>query len=81
MAMYIHDPSVLPNPPGDKLAGPFIGSTDMNTTPRGTYAPFMIERFHRVSGNTFQLYFTLSTWNPYTTLKMRSEFTIGTRSP
>ncbi|MDX2145390.1 MAG: DUF4185 domain-containing protein [Rhodospirillaceae bacterium] len=79
--VYIHDPSITPNPPGDGLAGPFIGSTDMNTTPGGPYAPFIIERFITVTGNTLKLYYTNSTWNPYTTLKMRSEFTIGTAPP
>jgi hypothetical protein len=79
--VYMHDPSITPNPPGDGLAGPFIGSTDVNTTPGGPYAPFIIERFITVTGNTLKLYYTNSTWNPYVVLKMRSEFTIGTAPP
>jgi hypothetical protein len=27
----------------------------------------MIERFTRGNGNTFSIYYTISTWNPYTT--------------
>lgn len=78
---YIHDPTVTPNPPGDGLAGPFIGATDMHTTPGGAYAPFIIERFITVTGNTLKLYYTTSAWNPYVVYKMRSEFTIGSAPP
>ena len=42
---FIHDPSVVPNPPGDGLNGPTIGGNNPNTTPGGPYAPYMIERF------------------------------------
>jgi uncharacterized protein (TIGR03437 family) len=37
----------------------------------------MIERFITVTGNKLRLYFNLSTWNPYTIVRMRSEFVIG----
>jgi hypothetical protein len=40
------------------------------------YAPYMIERFTRVEGDRLKLYYTLSTWNPYVVLLMRSEFTV-----
>jgi hypothetical protein len=36
----------------------------------------MIERFTRVSGSMLKIYYVMSTWNPYTVVKMRSEFTI-----
>lgn len=38
------------------------------------YAPYVIERFTRVEGDRLKLYYTLSTWNPYVVLLMRSEF-------
>lgn len=73
---FIHDPSIVPNPPGDRLNGPTIGPNDPNTTPGGPYAPFMIERFLEVAGGTLSIYYTLSTWNPYTIVEMRSDFVI-----
>jgi Domain of unknown function (DUF4185) len=75
---YIHDPSVVPDPPGDGLNGPTIGSNDIYTTAGGEFAPLMIERFTRVSGSTLDIYYNISTWNPYTIVRMRSEFAIAT---
>jgi hypothetical protein len=80
MGSFIHDPSIVPNPPGDGLNGPTIGANDPNTTSGGPYAPYMIERFTRVNGSRLSIYYTLSTWNPYTVVEMRSDFTI-TRGP
>ena len=37
----------------------------------------MIERFTTVNGNMLTIYYTLSTWNPYTVVKMRSQFKIA----
>lgn len=81
LGVYIHDPSIVPDPPGDGLNGPVIGSNNPYTTPGGTFAPQMIERFITVSGSTLKIYYLLSTWNPYTEVKMRSEFTIGGSGP
>jgi hypothetical protein len=69
---FVHDPGITPN---DGLNGPTIGGNDPRTTPGGTYAPYMIERFTRVSGSTLSIYYTLSTWNPYTIVLMRTDFT------
>lgn len=80
MGQYIHDPSIVPNPPGDGLNGPIIGQNDPYTTRGGFYAPYMIERFTRVTGNKLSIYYTGSTWNPYTIVMMRSDLTIGTQS-
>lgn len=71
---FIHDPRIAPS---DGLAGPTIGGNDPVTTPGGPYAPYMIERFTRVDRNKLSIYYTLSTWNPYTILMMRSDFTIS----
>jgi hypothetical protein len=71
---FIHDPRITP---GDRLTGPTIGPNDPVTTPGGPYAPYMIERFTRVSGPTLSIYYTLSTWNPYTIVMMRSDFQIS----
>jgi len=71
---FVHDPSVTPN---DGLNGPTIGGNDPRTTPGGVYAPYMIERFTRVSGSTLSIYYALSTWNPYTIVLMRADLTIA----
>jgi lysophospholipase L1-like esterase len=58
------------------LAGPVIGggiATNMNG---GAYAPYQIARFTQVTSNRLTLYYTLSTWNPYTVVLMQSEFAI-----
>ena len=71
---FIHNPSAVPS---DGLIGPTIGDNDPVTTPGGAYAPSIIGRFTRVTGNTLRIYWLVSTWNPYTVVKMRSELTIG----
>jgi hypothetical protein len=74
LGLFIHNPTIVPS---DGLAGPTIGDNDPVTTPGGSYAPSLIERFTRVNGNTLRIYWLLSTWNPYTVVKMRSELTIS----
>jgi hypothetical protein len=74
LGTYIHDPRITPS---DGLAGPTIGQNDPHATPGAAYAPYMIERFTRVDGNVLSIYYTNSTWNPYTIVLMRSDFTIG----
>ena len=37
----------------------------------------MIERFTRITNSTLFIYYTISTWNPYTVVKMRSAFAIN----
>jgi hypothetical protein len=74
--VFIHDPDIVPNPPGDGLNGPTIGDIDPYTTVGGAFAPLMIERFTRVVGDTLKIYYNISTWNPYTVVRMRSEFHI-----
>ena len=77
--VYIHNPSIVPDPPGDGLNGPVIGvSAEANpyTLAGGAFAPLVIERFLRVAGNTLKVYYNISTWNPYTVVLVRSEFTI-----
>lgn len=76
LGVFIHDPNILPDPPGDGLNGPVIGSNDPYATRGGPFAPHLIERFTTVEGDTLKVYYTASTWNPYTVVKMRSEFTI-----
>jgi hypothetical protein len=58
------------------LAGPTIGDNIPTNTTGGGYAPYMIERFTQVASNTLTIYYTLATWNPYTVVLMKSDFTI-----
>jgi len=71
--VFIHDPSLAKN---DGLDGPTIGNNDPTNTFGGEFAPIMIERFARITNSTLFIYYTLSTWNPYAVVKMRSAFTI-----
>jgi uncharacterized protein (TIGR03437 family) len=74
---FVHNPNVVPDPPGDGLNGPTIGSNNIYTTSGGCFAPLMIGRFLTVTGNILKVYYNLSTWNPYVIVRMRSEFMIG----
>jgi hypothetical protein len=83
---YINNPdlTIAPNNPYATTArtggpqGPTIGKNDPCTDPGHVYAPFMIHRFNKIDPNysTLSLYYTMSTWNPYTPLLVRSEFSI-----
>jgi Domain of unknown function (DUF4185) len=59
------------------LAGPIIGTNVPADTPGGIYAPYQIERFTTIQSNTLTLYYTMATWNPYTIVLMKSDFTIA----
>jgi hypothetical protein len=70
-------PAADPYPNGP--AGPMIdedtGANDPELKRGGSFAPIMIERFTRVGSGKLSIYYTMSTWNPYTVVKMRSDFT------
>jgi uncharacterized protein (TIGR03437 family) len=69
--------TTAPNSAGP--AGPTINmaNNDPQTTKGGGYAPQMIQRFTEISGNTMKIFYTLSTWNPYTVVLMESDFTLS----
>jgi hypothetical protein len=71
--VFIHDPGLSYD---DGLDGPVIGTNSPTATPGGDFAPIMIERFTRVTNSILYIYYTMSTWNPYTVVKMRSAFSI-----
>jgi len=58
------------------LAGPVIGTNVPANTHGGSYAPYMIGRFTQVASNILTIYFNLATWNPYTVVLMKADFTI-----
>jgi hypothetical protein len=71
--VFIYDAKTQTGP-----AGPTISPTNNppDSTEGGDFAPIMIERFTTVLSNTLTIYYTMSTWNPYTVVKMRSQFLI-----
>jgi hypothetical protein len=73
---FLHDPRAKPD---DGLAGPVIGKgqADPGAVRGGEYAPYVIERFTRLSGAELNLYYVLSTWNPYVVVLMKSRLRVG----
>jgi hypothetical protein len=71
--LFIYDARTHTGP-----AGPTIPPEDHNPTNTDgtTFAPIMIQRFTRITNSMLLIYYTVSTWNPYTVVKMRSAFTI-----
>jgi hypothetical protein len=76
LGQFIHDPGINPD---DGLAGPVIGKgqRDPGAVHGGNYAPYMVERWTRLRrgpDNLRQLdiYYVLSTWNPYVVVLMTS---------
>jgi uncharacterized protein DUF4185 len=73
VAAYLHDPGRVPD---DGLGGPTIGKNDPQTTHGGMYAPYVVERWTKLQGTTLSLFYTLSTWNPYVVVLMKSQFKV-----
>ena len=61
---------------GSGPVGPMIGSNDPTAERGGAFAPQMIERFTRYSAGVLTIDYTMSTWNPYTVVRMRSAFRV-----
>ncbi len=74
-ARFIHDPARVPND-GLGHGGLTIGNHDPETTKGGAYAPYIVERWTKVRGQELVIYYTVSTWNPYTVVLMRSTFRV-----
>ena len=80
LGQFIHDPGIRPD---DGLAGPVIGKgqKDPAAVHGGAYAPYMVEHWTKVgrrSSNDRELdiYYVLSTWNPYVVVLMTSRLRI-----
>jgi len=73
---FIHDPAIHPD---DGLEGPVIGKGQKNpaAVKGGTYAPYVVERWTKVRGSELDLYYVMSTWNPYVVMLMKSRLRIG----
>ncbi len=68
---FIHDARLKPD---DGLAGPVIGKgqADPGAVMGGTYAPYVVERWTKLKGSELELYYVLSTWNPYVVVLMKA---------
>jgi hypothetical protein len=77
---FIHNPDAVPD---DGLAGPVIGKgrADPEAVRGGAYAPYVIERWTKLQGSELNLYYALSTWNPYVVVLMKSRFKVDGLTP
>lgn len=71
---FMRDPRIAPD---DGLAGPIAGKEDPETVIGGEYAPYVIERLTRIQDGSLTLHYLMSTWNPYTVVRMRSTLAIA----
>ena len=70
---FIHVPGLKTD---DGLAGPVIGQgqANPNAVAGGSYAPYVVERWTKSQNGELSLYYTISTWNPYVVVLMKSRF-------
>jgi hypothetical protein len=76
LGKFIHNPLVKPD---DGLAGPVLGpknQADPSAVRGGEYAPYVVERWTKVQGSELDLYYVLSTLNPYVVVLMKSRLHI-----
>ena len=74
LGKFIHDPAIKPD---DGLAGPVIGRvTNPDTVRGGSYAPYVVEAWTKITASELDIYYTLSTWNPYVVMLMKSSMEI-----
>lgn len=70
---FIHEKGV-----NDGLDGPVINPNKNQGVGGGNYAPYVIERYYTRSGDRLEVYWLMSTWNPYVVVLMKTELTIVT---
>lgn len=63
----------------DGLSGPVIGKNiaDPNAVNGAQYGPYVVERWTKLKGSELDLFWVLSTWNPYVVNIMESRLRIG----
>lgn len=62
----------LINPPVGVAAGCGVSDPGNAAVVGGPYGPYMIERFFTAAAGGSEIYYLLSTWNPYTVVLMRA---------
>jgi hypothetical protein len=75
LGKFIHNPRAKPD---DGLAGPVIGKgqADPAAVHGAAFAPYVVERWTKVRGSELDLYYVLSTWNPYVVVLMKSRLQV-----
>jgi lysophospholipase L1-like esterase len=75
LGKFIHDPRSNPD---NGLSGPVIGKGRENPAAvhGGAYAPYVVERWTKLQGSELDLYYVLSTWNPYVVILMKSRLQV-----
>lgn len=76
LGKFIHDPAVQPD---DGLEGPVnvAGQANPAAVKGNVYGPYVVERWTKVQGSELDLFYLMSTWNPYVVVLMKSRLTIG----
>ncbi len=73
---FIHNPQKKPD---DGLAGPVFGPKNQANPDAvfgGAFMPYMVERWTRLQGSELNLYYVLSTVNPYVVVLMKSRLQV-----
>jgi hypothetical protein len=76
LGKFIHNPRAKPN---DGLAGPVHmprNEADPESIIGGAYAPYVVERWTKVRGSELDIYYTMSTINPYVVVLMKSRLQV-----
>ncbi len=76
LGKFIHDPNAKPD---DGLEGPVRGQLrglDAASVLGAAYAPYVVERWTKVRNSELNLYYVLSTRNPYVVVLMKSRLKI-----
>jgi hypothetical protein len=76
LGKFIHNPFSKKD---DGLAGPIRGTRnqgDPSSVRGGAYAPYVVERWTRVQGAELNIYYVLSTLNPYVVVLMKSRLKV-----
>jgi class 3 adenylate cyclase len=76
LGKFIHNPRAKTD---DGLAGPVFGlknQVDPASIHGAAYAPYVVERWTKVQGSELDLYYVLSTLNPYVVVLMKSRLQI-----
>ena len=76
LGKFIHNPRAKPN---DGLAGPVHmprNEADPETVIGGAYAPYVVERWTKLRGSELDIYYTMSTLNPYVVVLMKSRLSV-----
>jgi hypothetical protein len=73
---FIHNPNLQKD---DGVAGPVFGAQKQENPGAvrgGNYAPYVVERWTRVQGSELDVYYVMSTLNPYVVVLMKSRLRI-----